>query len=725
MRFRVRPLTAMITVFAAPAFAGLAGAALAAATPPERDQVLEEVLVTARPYGQTQFDALLGTTVLSGEDLDRRADITLGETLSGLPGLSSNSFAPGASRPIIRGLDGSRVSVLSDGIGSIDASVSSPDHAVAIEPVTAERLEIIRGPATLLYGSSAVGGVVNVIDGRIPTQGPENGVSGGVRGGYSTVNRGWEGSAAMDVELDSLVFHVDGYRRDTGDLRIPGYAESDQLRAMEGHEDPDGDHDEDHEDEDVRGRVPNSDMRTKGGAVGLSHLFDGGFIGVSVGRKEMNYGLPFGHDHEHGDEEGHDPDPGHEDEHGDDDEGVRIDLRQARFDLKGELNRDMGLFETARLRFGHADYTHSEIDDGEVETIFNNKGWETRLEMVQKERGGWRGASGVQVMNRDFEAIGEEAFVPPSDTTLYGLFTVQEFRTGDWTVEAGGRIERQRIKAGELDHGHGHEDQGDHDDEDHDKRTFTGVSLSGALAYDFADGWRTGVNLARSERLPTAEELFSNGPHLATNSFEIGDPDLTKESVWSAEFTVRNRQGPLRGSVNLFYNRFSDYVFQSFTGAIEDDLDVLAYEQANAVFWGGELDLRYAMLDREDLRANLLMSADMVRARLRESGDRLPRIPARTLTTGVEVLSRYVDASLELKLVDGQDRVADYELRTGGYAFLNASVSVHPFPDTADFTLSVIARNIGDREARNHTSLTKDQLPLPGRDVRFVALYRF
>jgi len=677
-----------------------AAPAVASATPLPPGGV-EEILITSRPFGQSRFDAVQGTAVLTGEELSRRLEGTLGETLAAIPGVSSSSFGPGASRPVIRGLGAGRVRVLSGGIGSIDASTTSPDHAVAIEPLTAQRIEVIRGPGTLLYGSAAVGGVVNVIDGRIPMSAPENGASGGLRGAYSSVDDGWQGQAELNAALGSFVLHIDGYKRDTRDLEIPGFAESDALRALE---EAEHEHDDDHAGEDIRGLLPNSDVDNEGGAIGLSYLFDSGFIGVSLSRNDMNYGVPGGHGHGEGDQDAVGPD---EADHGE--EGVRIDLEQTRFDLMGEINRDFGVFKAAKLRFGYADYEHTELEGDEIGTVFQNEGWEGRIELVQQEAGNLRGAVGLQMLSRDFAAFGEEAFVPPTDTFLWGVFVVEEFGAGPWTFDAGARLERQSVEAQDLGV----------------DRDFTGFSASLAAAYDLSDGWRVGVAGARSARLPTAEELFSNGPHAATSAFEIGDPNLAKEVGWTAEFSLKKRAGRVNGSFNLFYNRFDDFIYQAFTGAEEDGLTVLAYRQDDAEFWGGEIEIAYRAIDRKGLQATLSLGADMVRAKLVDTGEPLPRIPPKSLTAGIEVLSRYVDGTLELLLVDDQDRLAAFELPTDGFAFVNASLSVHPFPDTADLTFSVIARNIGDREGRNHVSFLKDRVPLPGRDIRLVALYRF
>ncbi|RME63523.1 MAG: TonB-dependent receptor, partial [Alphaproteobacteria bacterium] len=372
-------LAALLGVFAAaPALAQHPGA-----------EPVEEVIVSA-PYARAQAEMLQATSVLSGEGLDRALAATLGETLAHLPGVSSSYFGPGASRPIIRGLGGERVRVLIDGIGAIDASNTSPDHAVAGEPVTAERIEVVRGPASLLYGSSAAGGVVNVIDGRIPAAMPEKGAAGTLFGRYASNDD--EAATAASLTLGAgahVAVHADGFYRDTGDIRVPG----------------------------VRGPLANTDTETYGGAAGVSYVFERGFFGVSAANFQSDYGVPTAE----GQEEAAAVDAAAG--------GVRIDLDQIRVDVKGRLGLD-GFFKEAKLRFGYGDYEHRELEGGVTGTRFLNEGWEGRLELVQRGTRGHRGAVGMQVRRRDFEAIGAEAFVPPNATTQLGLFTVQEVDLG-------------------------------------------------------------------------------------------------------------------------------------------------------------------------------------------------------------------------------------------------------------------------------------------------------
>lgn len=663
----------------------------------------EEILVTARPYAQTVDVALQMGTILQGEDLAARVEGTLGETLAGLAGVSSSYFGPGASRPVIRGLGGERVRVLSGGIGSIDAASISPDHAVALEPLAAERIEILRGPATLLYGSSAVGGVVNVLDGRIPTAVPEGGAKGGVQALYGTAADERAVAAAATVGVGQLVFHVDGSYRKTDDLDIPGFAESKRLRALEEEE---HDHDdEEHEEEELAfGTLPNSATKTKNGAVGVSYVWESGFFGVSYSRNDQFYGVP-GHFHAHEDE--HEEEEHDEEEH--EEEGdVRIDLVQDRFDLMGELRTPFLIFEKTKLRFGYADYKHTELEGDEIGTVFENEGWEGRLELVQQQRGNWRGAMGLQVTKRDFAAQGAEAFTPPSVTKNWGVFTVQEIALEPVTLEAGARFERVTVDADTLGL----------------DRDFNLLSLSAGASVDLGGDWLFSATLTRSERAASAEELFSDGPHLATRAYELGDPTLSKETALAAEAILRKRVGALTGALSLFYTKFDDFIYETETGLEEDGLPVFAFVQNDARFYGGELEVAVDAVKTEVFALSFDAAADIVRASLTNNGGPLPRIPPKSLTLGANAQGTWYDVRVEVELVDDQNRITAFELPTDGYALLNVAINVHPF-ETHDVTLSLRGRNLTDRDARNHASFLKDLAPLPGRDIRASVTYRF
>jgi iron complex outermembrane receptor protein len=654
---------------------------------------VDEIIVTASPIGAKRFDILQGTSSLSGEALDRALSTTLGEALDKLPGLSQTGFGPGASRPIIRGQGGDRIRILSGGIGSIDASTTSPDHAPALDLATAKRVEVVRGPATLLYGNNAVGGVINVLDGRIPIAEPKDGVDGFARIGVGSNADERSLAAGIDARLDGpFVLHLDGFYRQADDYKVPGFLESKVLREEEDHE-----HDEE---EEAKGRVDNSDLTQKGATAGLSYLGDWGFFGLSASRFDSNYGISAGHAHEedHAHEEGEAH--GEDEEHGEE-APVRIDLGQTRLDLMGEINQPVGIFETTRVRFGWADYEHKELEGAETGTRFLNKGWEGRIEMVQRAIGNLSGAVGVQANSRNFKAIGDEAFVPPSDTDQMGVFTLQRLDLSPFALEGGVRLERQNVTAGSVDF----------------DRDFTTVSVSAGASRQLGDGWMTGVTLSRTQRAPNAEELLSDGAHLATSTYERGDSTLSKETGLGVEATLKKSGGPVTGSVNLFLTDYDKYIYERLTGEEEDGLPVAQFSATDARFWGFEVEAETTILRNDQVTVTLDGGVDYVRATDRDNDVALPRIPALSARAGLGFELATVAARVESVWTDKQKRIADYELPTDDSLVFNASLDWHPVADR-DITLLLELRNLTNEEVRLATSFLKDVLPQPGRDFR-------
>lgn len=678
------------------------------------DEIDDEIVVTASPLAGSVDDAITGVSILSGDELADRIAGTIGETLKSEPGVSSTFFGAGASRPIIRGQGGDRVRVLTNGIGSIDASSASPDHAVAAEPAQAERIEVLRGASLLRFGSSGSGGIVNVIDGRIPTV-SQDGLSGAVRFGASSVDQGRELAGSIDYGLSpNLVLHLDGTWRETSDYRIPGEAESEIFHELE-HEDEehdeDEDHDEDHEEEEEdvpdTGQLENSFAKSKSLTGGLSYVGGRGFLGVAVHRFESDYGVPGGHGHgheeEHHDEdEDEDHDEDHEDEHGEEEEaGVTIGLEQTRIDVNGALNFD-GFFEKLQVFGGYADYKHTEFEGpGVVGTVFANEGFETRIEAIQAKRNDWAAAYGVQIRERDFSAIGEEAFVPPTKTQQFGIYTFQEKGFGDLHVEGAARYESTQQE----------------DSQSGTSRTFNLVSLSGGGDYHVSETVRLGATLFRTERAPTTEELFSNGPHLATNQFERGDATLGKETATGIEAAFRHKAEGHFVTLNAFYTDYTDYIFESETGAEEDELPVYQFVGEDASFKGFEIHggLELGSIGGFDIKADSL--AEYVRAKTK-SGN-LPRIPPLSVLTGVEAENDRLKFRAELDYAAKQNKLAHEEIPTEDYSQVNLFATWKAPLNAQDVRLKLSVLNLFDSEARQHTSYLKDMAPLPGRDVRF------
>jgi iron complex outermembrane receptor protein len=686
------------------------------------DSDLDEIIVTGSPLMRSVDEAITGVSVLSGDELEDRLATTIGETLKSEPGVSSTFFGAGASRPILRGQGGDRVRVLNNGIGSIDASSASPDHAVAAEPAQAERIEVLRGAALLRYGSSGAGGVVNVIDGRIPTALPEGGSDVAIRIGGSTVDNGRELAISTDQALGNFVLHLDGTYKKTDDYGIPGYAESAALRALEAaeeddHDDDDHDEDEhDHEDEEEAfGTLENSATETKSVTGGLSYIGSRGHFGIAVQRFETDYGIPGGHHHH--EEEGHHDDEDHEGEDHDDDdhdeehseeeeELVTIGLQQTRVDVNASLNME-GFIETLQLFGGYADYEHTEFEGSEIGTVFANEGYEVRAEAIQAEQEGWRGAYGVQIREREFSAIGDEAFVPPTKTNQYGLYTFHEKEMGSLHLEGAVRFERTDQENAVTN----------------ETVSFDGLSLSVGGDVHINDALSLGGTVFRTQRAPTTEELFSNGPHLATEQFELGDSTLGLETATGIEAAFRHREAGHFLTLNLFYTDYADYVFERATGEEEDGLDVFQFTAQDARFKGFEVQggADIATFGTFDVSVDGLV--EYVRAET-DSGN-LPRIPPLAVLGGIEAESDSFKFRAELDYAAEQTDISEFELATEEYALTNLFVTWKTQVQDAPIRVSVSLMNAFDQEARQHTSFIKDSVPLPGRNLRFSIGTRF
>jgi iron complex outermembrane recepter protein len=649
------------------------------------DQLANDIVVTA-VYARSQNDILAGTSVLSDQELTRDLKPTLGETLSKQAGVSATSFGPNASRPVLRGFQGERVRVLSDGIGSFDVSNTSVDHAVAINPLTAERIEVLRGPSALLFGSSAIGGVVNVIDARIPRRIPDGHIHADGIATYGSAANERSATGSLDVGLGSkFVAHIDASYAKTADLKTGGFILTPALRAQAiANGIPSL--------ADLRGKLPNSAARTWTVAGGGALITGNGNLGFSVTRYDSLYGVPIRFS----------VDPAVEAE------AVRLDVKQTRVDLRGEISPDSGFLDGIRFRGGYADYKHNEIDDtGAIGSTFLNQGWEGRLELIQRDQNGWKGASGGQFFVRNLSIVGDEKFLPKSEAQQYGLFTVQSFDLGAFRAEVGGRYEYSKLSA----------------QEDADlgtaavSRRFNALSGSAGASVEVLTGWRIGLNASYTQRAPSAEELFSNGPHAGTQAFEIGNPNFKKEKSTGLEATLRGKGDGYTLAASAYYNGFKDFIFDVPTGAVEDDLPVFQFSQANALYYGAEIDASVKLVKLGGFTINLDTVADFTKARIKTRGP-VPRIPALRLLGGIEAKSGGLDVRGEVEWVDGQNRIVAFETATKGYTMVNASIAWRPFGDGNGSSLTLSANNIFDVTARRHASFLKDYAPLSGRDIR-------
>ena len=673
-------LVSRAALLTAAGWAALAGAAAAQTAP--RSAELDEVIVTGTPFGVTDRASLLAVEVLDEEDLAVAPASTLGDLVNGLPGVRSTNFAPGASRPVIRGLSGPRVQVLTNGLGMIDASSVSPDHQVAVDPAEARRIEIVRGPSTLVFGGSAIGGVVNIIDDRIPTEPAEGGMDGHVSAQTSTVDDGTSFGARLKANAGPLVFTADAFTRSASDYDVPVFPESQRLLDEEGEEAGD------------ERTVENTFVDLDQYGAGVSWIGSRGYLGASVKRVETTYGVP-GHAHE--------PDPLDPDA---EEESVSIGLEQTRIDVRGEWAFDTGPISAARLSAGWADYAHTEFEGDEVGTQFFSDGYEGRFELIQRERNGWQGVVGLQLLDRTFDAVGDEAYVPRTAITERGLYTVQRFDRGGLGFEGGLRLDERSLEslAGERD--------------------FTNISASAGAFFRPSGPLFLGLSVARNERAPSEVELFAEGAHVATGAFEVGDIDLESEVATSVEGTVHYASGPFEFDLHAYHADYDGFIDLRPTGVddVDSGLPVFAYVQTDATFRGLEAEASYNIWESGERSLTLSGAADMVRA----STDLGPaaRIPPWSVTAGLDWTSRLFDVGLEVRHVGEQDRTAAFERPTDSYTMVNLKGSVRPFADR-DIILFAEAANLTDEEAREHASFQKDIAPRPGRSLRVGATYRF
>jgi iron complex outermembrane receptor protein len=628
----------------------------------DQPQDLDRVVVTANPLRKTVEELSQPAEVLSGEALDRAKAATLGETVERLPGVQSSNFGAGVGRPIIRGLDGPRTGVLSGGLSSQDVSTISQDHASAIEPFLADQIEVLKGPATLLYGSGAIGGVVNVVDGRIAERALDETITGRAEVRYDSVNKGKTAMARFDAmgANGNLALHADGLYRDYDDYDTPD------------------------------GEQANSFVETRSGALGASYIGGDGFIGVSLSRFDHRYGNPG---------EPGDPDAG--------EAGVTLDMLQDRFELKAGLDREFWIFEGMRLGFANTEYEHTEFEGAEVGTVFDSEANEGRLELVHKPFGAWTGAIGLQIGQRTFEAVGEEAFVPRTKTRSQGLFVVEHAEWGAFQLDLGARIDRVRTDA-----------------IGNPRRNFSPLSLSLGGLWNLNDQWRFSVNLDRAERAPAEEELYAFGPHAATGSFEIGDADLREERADQAEIGVHFHSDRFDAKASVYRTRFDGFVYLQDTGTFtwpepgEEALPIRVWTQADADFTGIEAEFIAKVVENEAGKLDVRVFGDHVRGEL-DNGDNLPRIAPSRFGASAAWESDAWRASLGATRVMRQNDVAPGETETAGYTLVDAHFAYHWDTDAYGWEVFVDGRNLTDRTARVHTSFLKDDVVLPGRNFSF------
>lgn len=743
--------------------------------------------ITASAFHASNIESAAPVTVLSGERLNRKQAATLGDTLRGEVGVHSSSHGGVASSPIIRGLDGPRVLITQNGLDASDASRVGPDHMVATETSSAQQVEVLRGPATLFYGSGAIGGVVNIVDQRIPdntnsegelsltrnSNNAEEAISGFVKGG-----------------VGDFAFNFQGFHRDADDYRIPGFAESEYAHDDEHEEGHDEEHEEEHSHEGVEGIVESSQYRTQGFTLGSSYVFDQGHVGFSVEHLSSLYGIP-GHAHGeegHSDEEHeeHSGDLGHADEHSEEEEQVIADLNQNRYQMSGAFQLSTDVISAINVGLAYTDYRHVEIENGVPGTRFTNDTFETRIEVLHQPIAGWRGGISLHTKLSDFSAIGDEAYTPPSNTRSFGLGLIEEKHFGNVLVQLGGRIERVEIDVPRLfeaelevhehdadmhmdeeEHGHEHDEhehEHEHNELDSLAVEFNPISLSAGAVWDFAEGYNIGLSYVRAQRAPSSAELFSFGPHIGTQTyeigalyqldgdyFEVGDTNFELETSNNLDLSLRKFAGDIGFVVNVFYNQVDDYYYSAETGLFaefshehdeehsdhdehndshadetdhmhdedheghSDELPVFTFVNSDATLYGAEFQVNWQVSES----FKLITQGDIIRTRVDSATGKqnLPRTPPARLTFGAEynLQNWFIDA--QVMHVFEQTDIAEFETKTDAYTIIDANVSYFTSIQGYDVEIFARGRNLADEEARVHTSFLKDLAPLPGRSV--------
>ncbi len=714
--------------------------------------VMEVIDVHATPLHSSSIESALPVNVIAADELKMKQASTLGDTLKNEVGVHSSAYGGVASTPIIRGLDGPRVLITQNGLDVGDASRVGPDHAVAAEASTASQIEVLRGPATLFYGSGAIGGVVNVVDERVPTS---NDFQADWLLQYNDAANENQGAINLTTGQDNFAFHVDGFWRDSKDYKLAGPAE------LEHHDEEHHDeehHDEEHEEHEASSnRLENSASQSHGFTLGGSYLLDNGFVGLSYGRMEREYGIP---GHSHGSHEEHDEDEHDEHEdHEDHEESVYAKMEQDRLQLLSELNFDGNFINKLATKLAYTDYQHQEIEAGLVGTTFTNQSYEARADIYHRDFNAWQGAWTLHFKQSDFKALGDEAFTPPSKSQTVALAWLEERHFGPVLLQLGARVEQVDIEADdtligfEEEHdGHGHDEVDVHHQElvSFDKQSFTPISGSVGLVWDYAPGYNIGLSTAFSQRAPSAAELFSFGPHIGANTFEVGamftveqegdeihvelaEQEPAIETSVNFDITWRKFEGDFGFVVSAFYNQVDDYYYQKDTGLTfvdehdheaghedehegeEEGLPILSYQQDDAKLYGVEAELVYQI--SSPLKATIF--ADYIRAKLTdvEAGENanLPRIPPMRLGALLNYQAENYDAELSVSQYFKQDDVASLETETDGYTMVDAHFNYYVDGLGDDFVVYLKGLNLADENARVHSSFLKDVAPLPGR----------
>lgn len=642
--------------------------ALAAQDKPAAPEKLKTVVVKGSAIGG-EVTAVTPTLILSSADLDRLAQSNIGDLLADLPGVVSSYFGPNAGRPVIRGLDGDRLKITQNGVSSLDASSSSPDHAVSVDPLAIREAQVLRGPAALLYSTSILGGVINLVDARIPDQRLAQRQS--VVGRIGSVDGLRSSGVLAEGSVGSFSYHVDGFDKSTDDLRTPV------------------------------GRIADTSADNRGAGLGVSYLTSNGYVGLSYSGLDSTYGVA--------------------------EQDISIGLRQRRWDLAGKAEVAGSLVRSLAYRVGAADYAHTEFEGGAPGSTFSNEGWDGRLDVELVKIGSVEGVVGLQASRFDFGVVGDEAFLPDTRNAAMATFgSFVQTLAPDQRLRYGFRVEHAQVDASAWTHAGalGVNPAAD-------SASFTPASFAFAWAKDLNPSWTSTINLTRTERAPNFQELYADGPHVATDVYEVGNRDLGKEQGFGLELELAKVRGPLSGSFSVYYNRFSSFIAlqrngfgpniggggPDYSSGGADELARYDFVSVPADFFGSEVKVNVQFIDTPVSKLGLEWFGDFVRASNSDTSEALPRISPGRIGAALHGLESGWTWRLDATYHFAQDRVAADETRTAGFTMVGASLTRSFAFDggTGQFTLRAI--NLLDQEARNASSFIKGALPMPGRGV--------
>lgn len=647
---------------------------VAQAQPPTANPTVGEVVVTASPLGGDPDRFATIAETVNADQIAAAGGGNLADSLRDVPGVSGTSFAAGASRPVIRGMDANRVKVLEDGLSSSDVSDIGPDHGVPIDPLATDRIEVVRGAATLRYGSQAIGGVVNALDDRIPDRLPDHALEGQGLAAWNSNGDNGEAAAHLDGKVGDFAFHADGFGRRASDYDTP------------------------------LGVQGNSFFRGGGGALGGSYIFNGGasHTGLAVVQYDAKYGIPS--------------------------DTTFIDMRQTKVMSRSlfQVGDGAGLVKTVTADLGYADYQHTENEpDGAVDSTFKNHEWDSRVEALFNPIGPFSAtAIGVQGGDRRFQALGDDGgyLFPTHNQSLAG-FAFTEIPVAAFDVQAAVRAETDSIDGTPASNIATH-------------RAYTPISGSIGASFDAGAHLKLGLTVTSAARAPAVTELFARGPHDGPETFETGDPNLKIERSNSVEATARFTLGKVKIEGSAWTAQFQNYIYGQLTGRMCDDdgvcamggsgdLKELNYTQRNARFSGLEGKAQIPLWTKGEDKLTLNLLGDTVRATLADGLGDVPRIQPSRIGGGLAWSGAALAASFTVMDVAAQTHPGAGEAPTPGYTGVDAQIAWKPMLANQDVTLALVGHNLGDALIRNATALNRDVVVQPGRDVRLVLTTRF